>query len=620
VTESDGTVRAYGYDGIDRLTSETVTGTLSYAKTFVYDPVGNRTSQTTTGAGVGSVSYSYDVRDRLTRENMTSYGYDPNGNLTSKLGEATYGWDFDNRLTEVNLTSGTIVAHQYDADGNRVQTSVVPPVAGGGPVACQGNSAVFVRKDTVPQGSWQGVYGADGQYIHAETPSPPAYGSVSFSNTSDFTWVANTDDVRALQEPPPQTLRIASTWYSATSETFHVVTTDSNEHTVAFYMLDWNNEGVSQTAAAQTPTGSVLDAARPFAGLTGGVYAVYRVCGSVDFVFAGPGSTHVQVSGVFFGPPSGAPTTTNLLVDTSGGLSQVVADTDEGGNLTALYVRNGDELLEVMRPGSTAGTWSTLFMHHDALGSVRALTDETGTTTDTRGYEAFGTKNAEAGSDSIAYGFAGEPFQQDSMLAYNRARWMDARVGRFEGMDPDDGRLLHPLSLHRYIYAAADPLDNVDPTGRDYDMASIGAGLEGSLVLSTLATVSFVAAAADIVCSVAENVSGVGIDPSKCPRIEYFNHYTDLEGYNTIRFFDEIWPPNGFVYLTKTRYLTADTAQAYLALPRPPVGFYAIPSTNLTFVQYLGPALPAFGQPGGGNEWFTYPPIPIANAIWTPIN
>jgi RHS repeat-associated protein len=449
LTEGDGTVRAYGYDGIDRLTTETVTGALSYAKTFAYDAVGNRLTQTTTGAGAGTVHYAYDARDRLTTENATSYTYDADGNVTAKAGEAAYTWDFENRLTSATMSSGTVVAHQYDPDGNRVQTSV-------------------------------------------------------------------------------------------------------------------------------TPSG-------------------------------------------------GTATITNMLVDTvgcascGGGLSQVVAETDGSGSLTALYVRAGDELLAVMRPAA-GGTWTTRFVHHDGLGSVRALTDETGTTIDTRAYEAFGTKTTEAGNDPLTYGFAGEPFEGTSKLAYHRARWMDARVGRFEGMDPDDGRLLHPLSLHRYIYAAADPLDNVDPTGREYDMASIGAGLEGSLVLSTLATVSFVAAAADIVCSVAENVSGVGIDPSKCPRIEYFNHYTDLDGYNTIRFFDEIWPPNGFVYLTKTRYLTADTAQAYLALPRPPVGFYAIPSTNLTFVQYLGPALPAFGQPGGGNEWFTYPPVPIANAIWTSIN
>jgi RHS repeat-associated protein len=97
---------------------------------------------------------------------------------------------------------------------------------------------------------------------------------------------------------------------------------------------------------------------------------------------------------------------------------------------------------------------------------VRALTDETGTTADSRAYEAFGTKNVEAGSDPLSYGFAGEPFQSDSMLAYHRARWMDARTGRFEGMDKYGGDPEQPLSLHRYIYGADDPVNMIDPTGR----------------------------------------------------------------------------------------------------------------------------------------------------------
>jgi RHS repeat-associated protein len=118
--------------------------------------------------------------------------------------------------------------------------------------------------------------------------------------------------------------------------------------------------------------------------------------------------------------------------------------------------------------------------HHDALGSVRALTDETGTTTDTRAYEAFGTKNVEAGNDPLAYGFAGEPFEPTSLLAYHRARWMDARVGRFEGMDRYLGDPQHPLTHHAYLYASADPPNHIDPSGLDdigsVDLVSISFG------------------------------------------------------------------------------------------------------------------------------------------------
>ena len=126
VLEADGTVRQYGYDSIARLTSENVVGPLTYANGFTYDPVGNRLTQTTTGSGAGSTTYVYDSRDRLTTASGTTYAYDANGNVTSKSGEATYVWDFENRLTSVPLTVGTSVTHQYDPDGNRVQTVVTP--------------------------------------------------------------------------------------------------------------------------------------------------------------------------------------------------------------------------------------------------------------------------------------------------------------------------------------------------------------------------------------------------------------------------------------------------------------------------------------------------------------
>ncbi len=178
---------------------------------------------------------------------------------------------------------------------------------------------------------------------------------------------------------------------------------------------------------------------------------------------------------------SGNTATTNMLVDTVAGLSQVVAETDGSGSLTALYIRNGDELLEVMRPVG-GGTWTTRFVERDGLSSVRVLTDESGTTTDSRGYEAFGTKNTEEGNDPLAYGFAGEPFERTSQLAYHRARWMDAKLDRFEGMDPSLGDVQAPVTLQLYMYAAANPVENIDPSGRDADF---GAGLSfGSLLTS----------------------------------------------------------------------------------------------------------------------------------------
>ena len=84
-----------------------------------------------------------------------------------------------------------------------------------------------------------------------------------------------------------------------------------------------------------------------------------------------------------------------------------------------------------------------------------------------RSYEAFGTKNVEAGSDPLPYAFAGEAFDSTTNLAYHRARWMDSRVGRFTGMDGASGFDRRPLTLHKYIYGNDEPVGHIDPSGFD---------------------------------------------------------------------------------------------------------------------------------------------------------
>src|SRR4029453_1443870 len=100
-------------------------------------------------------------------------------------------------------------------------------------------------------------------------------------------------------------------------------------------------------------------------------------------------------------PATGPPVMTSFLVDTSGSLSHVVAETDETGTLKAYYLR-GDDLLSVLRP-SGPGTYLTRFFHADGLGSIRRLTNESGTLTDGYTYSAFGELLAHNGTDPQPY-------------------------------------------------------------------------------------------------------------------------------------------------------------------------------------------------------------------------
>ncbi|MBN2003464.1 MAG: RHS repeat-associated core domain-containing protein [Anaerolineae bacterium] len=94
----------------------------------------------------------------------------------------------------------------------------------------------------------------------------------------------------------------------------------------------------------------------------------------------------------------------------------------------------------------------------DSLGSVRQWTDEEGTVTYAAGYTPFGEELWRAGSAASAWGFTGEWQDPDVGLLYLRARWYDGATGRFTQADP------FPF-INKWLYANADPVNRVDPTG-----------------------------------------------------------------------------------------------------------------------------------------------------------
>jgi RHS repeat-associated protein len=113
-TESTGRTVGWSFDGIYRLTGETVTndstgdnGSVSYS----LDPVGNRLSQTSSLHNVPTVGFSYGPDDTLLGET-----YDGNGNVTATGGK-TFSYDSQNELISAN---GGAVTVMYDGFGNRV--------------------------------------------------------------------------------------------------------------------------------------------------------------------------------------------------------------------------------------------------------------------------------------------------------------------------------------------------------------------------------------------------------------------------------------------------------------------------------------------------------------------
>jgi len=169
------------------------------------------------------------------------------------------------------------------------------------------------------------------------------------------------------------------------------------------------------------------------------------------------------------------------------GYAQVMAEQDSGGNVQAFYVY-GSELVS-KQPSSAA---LTAYYVYDGHGSVRALTNTSGAVTDTYDYDAFGNLLHSTGTSTNNYLFAGEQYDPDLHLYYNRARYLNTSTGRFWTMDTFEGSDWEPTSLHKYLYAGGDPTDRVDESGNDFDIGSEISAVEIGNTLAALPTLTAV--------------------------------------------------------------------------------------------------------------------------------
>ncbi|MFD9393174.1 LamG-like jellyroll fold domain-containing protein [Streptomyces sp. NPDC060000] len=139
---STGQTRTFTYNSAHQLTNDVLVQGASTMASFAYgyDENGNLTSKTTTGvSGASSNTYGYDWANRLTSWNngstATSYAYDASGNrirngadvytyderdeLTSD-GTHTYSYSARGTMTQESSTAGGSVAYKTDAFGGQI--------------------------------------------------------------------------------------------------------------------------------------------------------------------------------------------------------------------------------------------------------------------------------------------------------------------------------------------------------------------------------------------------------------------------------------------------------------------------------------------------------------------
>lgn len=173
--------------------------------------------------------------------------------------------------------------------------------------------------------------------------------------------------------------------------------------------------------------------------------------GNVTYVYDGDGNRVAKtVSGV----------TTNYLVDNNNTTSYAqVVDELQAGSAIKSFTYGHDLVSQRIVGGSLS------FYGYDGHGSVRLLTDATAAVTDAYDYDAFGNLIYRSGTTPNDYLYSGEQFDTSLGFYYLRARYMNPSSGRLWTMDSYEGNTSDPLSLHKYLYANANPANRIDPSG-----------------------------------------------------------------------------------------------------------------------------------------------------------
>jgi RHS repeat-associated protein len=181
---------------------------------------------------------------------------------------------------------------------------------------------------------------------------------------------------------------------------------------------------------------------------------------------------------------------TRVFVVDSGvtdGLSHILEERSSlQGPAVRTYFLGDDPLAEI---GSGQSAMPRYYLA-DGHGSTRQVINAAGLITDSYAYDAYGLllgdRPAASQPSSAALLFAGQRFDAHLQQYHLRARFYDPSNGRFTQLDPFHGVQADPQSLHKYVYAHADPVNRVDPTGLFGSLSEAMTSLAIQAVLFTI--------------------------------------------------------------------------------------------------------------------------------------
>lgn len=465
VKDARGITVLYTYDHRDRV--KKVDSSNYQAVSYEYDSDGNLTQRSD---GTGVITYGFDPLSRetvrtLQNGSQTVLAYTPAGNVDTykdPAGLTDYTWNEVNKLTELKDPKGKITTYAYNKNDVRTMTTYpgntvqeVTPDKSGRPEKIKATSP----KGTLVDLAYTYGYGTggatDGSKIRTNTDAVAgtktsyeydqagrfAYAAETKGSTLNASWQYCYDLAGNLTSQGVDKGCPRGTTYTINDA--QQITAKNGSST------NWSYDQIgNETAGASTPestrTGVKWSDYSQMTSITTGGKTYTGQYGSTDQ------SERVKLGDTFFhNGPLGLSATSTAGVDTG-------FNREPGGTLNSM----------------TRGGKNHYYLT-DALGSVVALADEAGTKVNSYAYSPRGVQRSTT-TEQVPqpYRFAGG-YQDVTGLYHYAARYYDPNIGRFTTPDPS-GQEQNP-----YLYAAGDPVNNIDPTGLSF-LSAVGDFLDDS--------------------------------------------------------------------------------------------------------------------------------------------
>jgi len=516
-TDPKGKTTLYSYDDLNRI--KEISDALNNKTGFTYDA--NNNLLTVTDAKSQTITYTYSVRDKVAT--MTdqlgkteSYFYDQNDNVisvTDRKGQATtYQYDSMNRIIKTTYADGSTTTYTYDAVGrltyiNDAVSGPIEYVYGNMGCAACGGAVDKVIKEITPHGSISYTYDTLGRRVSMTVAGQPTvnYNYDADSHLADINTVINETyanfgmqyDLLGRRTSLALPNGVTTTYvYDNASRLLNLEHLNSLSQVFEQIGYAYDSNGnrtrmdrINIPAKLPNPTTNIIyNAANQMLmfddktivhDANGNMTTLTNACGTTTYTW----DARNGLIGINGFNADCAALSASFKYDAWGRRNEkiingktmqylyngrdIVQEID-GGTVAENYIRsaNIDEPLARIKSDGTVRYYQT-----DALGSVIALTDETGLSKTQYVYDPFGNVSTTGDVSDNPFQYTGRE-NDGTALYYYRARYYSPELRRFISEDP----IGLAGGINFYSYVGNNPVNFIDPLG----LWGLTIGLEGA--------------------------------------------------------------------------------------------------------------------------------------------